>query len=178
MAARLGEVDVVLTSTASPELLIGAESVPGRRRRPLFFIDIAVPRDVDPAVHELPGCFLYDIDDLEAVVNETLAGRRAEAEVAERLVVEEAERFRAWRAALEVVPAVTALRAHAEAIRAAELAELGPLEDEERQRLERVTAQLMNKLLHEPTVRMKEAAAGPEGAEYARVLRRLFGLDE
>ncbi len=175
---RLGEVDVVLTSTASPELVIDAGSIPAHRRSPLFFIDIAVPRDVDPAVHRLPGCFLYDIDDLEAVVNETLAGRRAEAEVAERLVVEEAERFRAWRAALDVVPAVTALRAHAEAIRAGELAELGAIDDEERRRLERVTAQLVNKLLHEPTVRMKEAAAGPEGAEYAKVLRRLFGLDE
>ena len=84
---------------------------------PLFFIDIAVPRDVDPAVHELDGCFLYDIDDLEAVVTETLAGRRAEAEVAERLVVEEAERFREWRASLDVVPAIASLRARAEEIR-------------------------------------------------------------
>ena len=148
-----------------------------RRRHPLFFIDIAVPRDVDPAVHELDGCFLYDIDDLEAVVSETLAGRRVEAELAERLVVEEAERFREWRASLEVVPAISSLRAHAEEIRAAELAKLSSLPEEERQRIEAVTAQILNKLLHEPTVRMKEAAADGDGAAYAEAIRHLFGLD-
>ena len=128
-----------------------APGAPDRARRragsapaqPLFFIDIAVPRDVDPAVHELDGCFLYDIDDLEAVVAETLAGRRAEAEVAERLVVEEAERFREWRASLDVVPAIASLRAHAEEIRAAELAKLGSLPEDERERLEAVTAQIL-----------------------------------
>ena len=132
VASRLGEVDVVLTSTAAPGLLIEAGHVPGRRRRPLFFIDIAVPRDVDPAVHELDGCYLYDIDDLEAVVAETLSGRRVEAEVAERLVALEAERFREWRASLDVVPAIASLRERAETIRANELAKLGPLPDEER----------------------------------------------
>ena len=84
-----------------------------------------MPRDVDPASHELDGCYLYDIDDLEAVVAETLAGRRAEAERAEQLVAEEAERFREWQASLDVVPAIASLRARAEEIRAAELAKLG-----------------------------------------------------
>lgn len=177
LAAKLGEVDVVLTSTAAPGLLIESRHVPARRRHPLFFIDIAVPRDVDPAVHDLSGCFLYDIDDLEAVVAETLAGRRAEAEVAERLVHEETERFREWRATLEVVPAISSLRTHAEAIRAAELAKLPELPPDERARLEAVTAQLVNKLLHEPTVRMKEAAAEGGGSSYAEAIRRLFGLE-
>jgi len=178
VAPKLGEVDVVLTSTSAPGFLIRPKDVPARRRHPLFFIDIAVPRDVDPSVHELDGCFLYDIDDLEAVVSETLAGRRAEAEVAERLVVEETERFREWRASLDVVPAISALRAHAESIRAAELAKLGPLPDDERRRLEAVTAQLLGKLLHEPTVRMKQAAADGGGEAYAEAIRRLFALDE
>jgi glutamyl-tRNA reductase len=178
VSARLGEVDVVLTSTAAPGLLIEAGDIPARRRHPLFFIDIAVPRDVDPAVHELSGCYLYDIDDLEAVVSETLAGRRVEAELAERLVVEETERFRTWRASLDVVPAIASLRAHAEAIRASELAKLSSLSEEERRRIESVTAQLVNKLLHEPTVRMKEAAAEGGGASYAETIRRLFGLDD
>jgi len=177
VASKLGEVDVVLTSTAAPGLLIDASHVPSKRRQPLFFIDIAVPRDVDPAVHSLDGCYLYDIDDLEAVVNETLEGRRAEAELAEKLVVEETERFREWRASLDVVPAISSLRAHAEAIRAAELAKLSSLPEEERQRLEAVTAQILNKLLHEPTVRMKEAAAEGGGASYAEAIRRLFGLE-
>jgi glutamyl-tRNA reductase len=178
LAGKLGEVDVVLTSTAAPALLISAGDVPGRRKRPLFFIDIAVPRDVDPAVHELDGCFLYDIDDLEAVVAETLSGRRAEAEVAERLVAEETERFREWRASLDVVPAIASLRSYAEAIRAAELAKLGPLPDAERERLEAVTAQILGKLLHEPTVRMKQAAADGDGEAYAAAIRRLFALGE
>ncbi len=178
VALKLGEVDVVLSSSAAPGLLIERRDIPSRRRHPLFFIDIAVPRDIDPAVHELDGCFLYDIDDLEAVVAETLDGRRAEAELAERLVVEETERFREWRASLDVVPAISALRARAEAIRTAELDKLPALPDGERERLELVTAQIVAKLLHEPTVRMKEAAVDGGGEAYAAAIRRLFGLEE
>jgi glutamyl-tRNA reductase len=137
-----------------------------------------VPRDVDPAVHELDGCYLYDIDDLEAVVAETLAGRRSEAQQAERLVVEEAARFREWQASLEVVPAISSLRAHAEEIRAAELAKLGELPEHERRAIESVTAQILNKLLHLPTVRMKQAAMAAEGTAYAEAVRHLFGLEE
>ena len=129
-------------------------------------------------MHGLDGCFLYDIDDLEAVVAETLDGRRAEAEVAERLVAQETERFREWRATLDVVPAISALRARAEEIRATELAKLPALPDGERERLDQVTAQIVAKLLHEPTVRMKEAAADGGGEAYAAAIRRLFGLEE
>ena len=178
VALKLGEVDVVLTSSAAPGLLVEQRDVPSRRRHPLFFIDIAVPRDVDPAVHDLDGCFLYDIDDLEAVVSETLEGRRAEADIAERLVVEETVRFREWRASLDVVPAISALRTHAEEIRAAELAKLSSLPVDERERIDQVTAQIVAKLLHEPTVRMKEAAAEGGGEGYAAAIRRLFGLED
>jgi glutamyl-tRNA reductase len=178
IAARLGEVDVVLASTSAPDVVVRAADVPAHRRSPLFFIDIAVPRDVEPAVHDLDGCFLYDIDDLEAVVAETLAGRRAEAARAEELVAEEAERFRAWQASLEVVPAIASLRARAEEIRSAELAKLGTLSDHERRTVESVTAQILNKLLHLPTVRMKQAAAAAEGATYADAVRHLFGLED
>src|SRR5207247_8530863 len=122
-----------------------AADVPSQHRRPLFFIDIAVPRDVDPAIGELDGCFLYDIDDLEAVVAETLAGRRAEAARAEELVAEEADRFRAWQASLDVVPAIASLRAWAEEIRTAELAKLGRLPDHQRRQVESVPAQILHK---------------------------------
>jgi glutamyl-tRNA reductase len=175
--AKLGEVDVVVTSTSAPEPVLRAEDVPARRRNPLFFIDIAVPRDVEPGVAKLGGCFLYDIDDLEAVVAETLAGRRAEAERGEQLVAEETERYRAWRASLDVVPAIASLRARAEEIRAAELAKVRVSEDE-RRTLESVTAQILNKLLHLPTVRMKEAAVSANGAVYADAVKHLFGLDD
>ena len=176
--SRLGEVDVVLASTGAPATLIGSADVPARHKRPLFFIDIAVPRDVDPTVAELDGCYLYDIDDLEAVVSETMAGRRVEAEHAERLVALEAQRFKEWRASLDVVPAIASLRARAEEIRAAELAKLDGLPDEERRTIDSVTLQILNKLLHLPTVRMKEAAARDAGREYADVVRDLFGLED
>jgi glutamyl-tRNA reductase len=178
-ASCLGEVDVVVSSTSSTEPVLSAADVPDRRRRPLFLIDIAVPRDLDAAIARLDGCFLYDIDDLEAVVSETLSGRRAEAERAEVLVAEEAVRFQSWRASLEVVPAIASLRARAEEIRSAELAKLnGRVTDAERLTLESVTAQIMNKLLHLPTVRMKEAAISPDGAAYADAVRHLFGLED
>jgi glutamyl-tRNA reductase len=179
IASHLSDVDVVVSSTSAPGTVLSAGDVPARRRSPLFFIDIAVPRDLDPAIHRLDGCFVYDIDDLEAVVAETLAGRRAEAERAEQLVAEEAERFRSWRASLEVVPAIASLRARAEEIRSAELAKVdGRVSDDERRTLESVTAQILNKLLHLPTVRMKEAAVGSDGAAYADAVRHLFGLEE
>jgi glutamyl-tRNA reductase len=178
LPSRLGEVDVVVTSTSSPAAVVRAADVPARHRKPLFFIDIAVPRDVEPGVHELDGCFLYDIDDLEAVVAETLAGRRAEAARAEELVAAEARRFREWQASLDVVPAIASLRARAEEIRSAELAKLGSLSERERRTVESVTAQILNKLLHLPTVRMKQAAAAAEGAAYADAVRHLFGLED
>jgi glutamyl-tRNA reductase len=178
VSRMLVDVDIVLASTGSPGVLLDAHDVPARRRHPLFFIDIAVPRDVDPDVGRLDGCYLYDIDDLEAVVAETLVGRRAEAERAEHLVALEAERFKEWRATLEVVPAIASLRARAEEIRSAELGKLGPLPEDERRLLDSVTSQIVNKLLHLPTVRMKEAAAGPDGSRYADTVRDLFGLEE
>ena len=167
LPGRLGDVDVVLSSTSAADMVVRASDVPNQRHHPLFFIDIAVPRDVDPAVHSLDGCYLYDIDDLEAVVAETLSDRRAEAAQAEQLVAIEAERFREWQASLDVVPAIALLRAHAEEIRAAEVAKLGRLSEHERRTVDAVTAQILNKLLHLPTVRMKEAAAAEQGEMYA-----------
>ena len=177
ISARLEEVDVVVSSTGAPGTILHAADVPARHRRPLFFVDIAVPRDLDPTIARLDGCFLYDIDDLEAVVAETLAGRRAEAERGERLAAQEVERYRAWRASLDVVPAIASLRARAEQIRSAELAKLR-VSDDERRTLESVTAQIVNKLLHLPTVRMKEAAVTADGALYADAVRHLFGLED
>jgi glutamyl-tRNA reductase len=179
LASRLGDVDVVVSSTSAPEIVLQAGDVPAKRRTPLFFIDIAVPRDLDSAIARLDGCFLYDIDDLEAVVAETLSGRRSEAARAEQLVAEEAERFRSWRASLDVVPAIASLRARAEEIRSAELAKVDArMSDDERRTLESVTSQILNKLLHLPTIRMKEAAVSADGAAYADAVRHLFGLEE
>ena len=141
-----------------------------------------MPRDVDPALATIDGCFVYDVDDLEAVVETSLAGRRVEAVRAEQLVASEAERFREWQASLAVVPAIASLRARAEEIRSGELAKaegrLGRLPESERRLVESVTSQIVAKILHLPTVRMKEAAAGADGVVYADVVRHLFGLGE
>jgi glutamyl-tRNA reductase len=141
-----------------------------------------VPRDLDPGINDLDGCYLYDIDDLEAVVAASLAGRRREASRAESIIGEEADRYREWKTALDVVPAVAALRARAEEIRLGELeraeGRLAKLDDGERRIVEAITAQLVAKILHLPTVRMKEAAATPNGVLYADALQHLFGLDE
>jgi glutamyl-tRNA reductase len=110
-------------------------------------------------------------------VSETLAGRRVEAEHAEHLVALEAQRFKEWRASLDVVPAIASLRARAEEIRSAELAKLH-VSDDERRTLESVTAQILNKLLHLPTIRMKEAAVNADGVAYADAVRHLFGLED
>ena len=159
-----------------------ARALRGRRGRPLLFVDLAVPRDLDPEIASLDGCYLYDLDDLEAVVTETLAGRRREAERAEGIVAAEAERFRAWQASLDVVPAIASLRARAEEIREAELEKaeslLGRLDESQRRAVEAVTAQIVNKLLHLPTVRLKQAAAAADGVLYADAVRHLFGLGE
>jgi glutamyl-tRNA reductase len=157
--------------------VIGCEHIRSRRGRPLFLIDLAVPRDVDPALNDVDDCYVYDIDDLEAVVETSLAGRRREAERAEAIVAAEAERFRAWQASLDVVPTIASLRARAEAIRSAELSK-AKLSAEERAAVDSITSQIVNKLLHLPTIRMKEAAAAADGVLYADAVRHLFGLED
>jgi len=178
---HLASADVVVASTGAPDWIIGRDQVervlPTRRGRPLLLIDLAVPRDLDPSIHELDGCYLYDIDDLQAVVAETIAVRRREAEQAETIVAAEAERFREWQASRDVVPAIASLRARAEEIRAAELRR-AKLTDAERRAAESVTAAVVNKLLHLPTIRMKQAAAAADGVLYADAVRHLFGLED
>ena len=183
---QLVTADVVVASTSAPGYVLDAETVARamrqRRGRRLLLIDLAVPRDLDPAIHELEGCYLFDVDDLEAIVAETLAGRRGEAERAESIVNAEAEKFHEWQAALDVVPAIASLRARAEEIREAELRKaeglLGRLDESQRKAVESITAQIVNKLLHLPTVRLKQAAAAADGVVYAEAVRHLFGLGE
>jgi glutamyl-tRNA reductase len=183
---ELAHADVVVASTGSQGLVLSGEQVARamreRRGRPVFFIDIAVPRDLDPAINELDGCYLYDIDDLERVVAESVAGRREEAVRAEAIVSEEADSFRAWQLSLDVVPAIASLRARAESIRREELdrveGRLASLSPSQRRAVEALTSQIVAKLLHQPTVRMKEAAAAADGVLYAEAVRHLFGLEE
>ncbi len=137
---------------------------------------------VEAELNEIEGCYLYDVDDLERVVEESVAGRRTEAVRAEAIVADEAERFRDWQLSLDVVPAIASLRALAESIREDELARaegrLGSLSPSQRRAVESLTAQIVNKLLHLPTVRMKEAAAAADGVLYADAIRHLFALED
>ena len=186
LEGELERVDLVVASTSAEGQIVGAEAVQRalvrREGRPLSFIDIAVPRDLDPAIGELDGCHLYDIDDLQSVVDASVATRREEAVRAEVIVAEEGERFLEWWRSLDVVPAIASLRARAESIRRAELERaerrLASLTPSERQAVEALTSQIVAKLLHLPTVRMKEAAAAEDGLAYAEAVRHLFDLED
>jgi glutamyl-tRNA reductase len=162
--------DILVSSTSSTDFVLTKDQLapvlPARKGRPLLLIDLAVPRDLDPAINELPDCYLYDIDDLEAVVHETAHGREAEFAKAESIAVAEAARFREWLAARDVAPTIASIRERAEQIRRGELAKasgrLAGLSERERNAVESLTSQIVNKLLHEPIVRLKEAAAADE----------------
>lgn len=185
LEGHLAAADIVISSTAAPHVVVTRERVERamkhRRHRPLFFIDIAVPRDLDPEINRVDNAFLYDIDDLQHVVEENRHEREKEAAKAERIVAEELEEVRGWLRSLEVVPTIAGLREAVEQIRRAEHARLAnrlsDLSDEQRARVEMLTASIVNKILHVPTVRMKEAAGRDECYLYADALRTLFRLN-
>ena len=178
------EVDVVLTSTASREVLVERSTVEMvmacRDGRPLLVVDVALPRDVDPGVREVDDVTLLDLDDLKDYARRSADRRRAEIGRAREIVASELDRYRAERAAREVAPLVTALRELGEDVRRRELerfaSRLARLDPEARALVEAVTQGIVNKLLHEPTVRVKDAAGTPRGVYYADALGALFDL--
>ncbi len=186
LPARLQEADIVVASTSSPHFLIGAEELElimqARDRRPLMLIDIAVPRDIEPACGDVEGVSLYDIDDLQAVVARNLEVRASERASAEAVVEEEIQRFARWMAQLDVVPTIAALREHGADIVDQVLAEnAGRWESaspRDLARIEAVARAVMQRLLHEPTVRLKgvDGEAGGHGRQ--QLLRELFGIEE
>ena len=167
VAVELTEADIVISATRCPYPILHAEAVQSRTK-PLVLVDIAVPRDLDPAIGELERCTLFDIDALGG----GLVGREEDVREAEQIVAEEAARFAEWHRSRVAAPAIAALRRHAEEIRAEELARAEPrlaeLSERERKTVETLTAQIVNKLLHAPTVRAKETGSEP--------LRELFAL--
>ena len=169
VAVELPEADLVISATRCPYPILHAEAV-RPREKPLVLVDVAVPRDLDPAIAELDGCTLYDIDAL----GEGLVGREEDVREAEAIVAEEAARFAEWRRSRDAAEAIRDLRSRAEEIRSEELARAGSrlsdLSDRERETVETLTTQIVNKLLHAPTIRAKEAGSEP--------LRDLFALDE
>ena len=180
----LGSADIVIAATGAVEPVLTRSGIQEimrpRRHRPLFIIDIAVPRDVDPAVGDLDQVFLYNIDDLQGIVKENLARRSGELERAEAIVEEEALRFTTWLNSREIIPTVVALRRRFEAIRQAELARLetktAGLPPEARERLDEVTQLIVQKLLLAPTEQLKSLRDENLGAAYSDALNHLFKL--
>ncbi len=153
-----------------------------RRKRPIFFIDIAVPRDLDPEINRIRNAYLYDIDDLQHVVEHNRHERERDAQHAERIVGEELDNVNDWLRSLEVVPTIATLREAVESIRKGELERLGnklsSLTDEQRAQVEMLTTSIVNKILHMPTVKMKEAAGGDSCYLYVDAVRTLFDLGD
>ena len=180
----LAAADIVITATGAPDPVLGwarvEEAMRPRRNRPLFIIDIAVPRDVEAAVGNLDQVFLYNIDDLRTIVNENLARRGGELERAEAIVEEEVSRFTAWMQSREIVPTVVALRRRFEAIRQSELSRLEPklsgLPPEARARVDEITRLIVEKLLLTPTEQLKAVSNEAMVVAYADALNRLFSL--
>jgi glutamyl-tRNA reductase len=181
--AHLAHADVVLSSTGAEHVLIERSAVEEamRRRddRAMLVVDVAVPRDVDPGVAQVFGVTLLDIDALRALGEQSLQQRRAEIGRVREIIAEEIERYRVERSAREVAPLVTALRGRVEELRVAELDRLGgaaALDADLRATLDAITRAVVNKLLHEPTVRLKDAAGTARGDLYADALAELFAL--
>ena len=181
LPGRLEEADIVVASTSSPHPIVGADEVElvmrARGGRPLVLIDIAVPRDIEHACGELDGVSVYDMDDLQAVVARNLEVREAERERAEAVLEEEIQRFARWLAQLEVMPTITSLREHGADIVDKVLAEnegrWETASPRDLARIEAVARAVMQRLLHEPTIRLKESGHGRQ-----QVLRELFGLED
>src|SRR6059036_1698745 len=179
--------DIALCSTAAPHAVVTWERVGtiigggARRGRPLCILDLAVPRDVDPALAQLENVFLYDVDDLQTVAAQATARRRDEIPAAERIVEEETDLFWAWYGGLGVVPTIKELRSRMDEVRAAELERamrhLGHLSPEDRARVEQLSQTLLNKFLHQPTIALKTAAEAGRGYGLLEALRRLFGME-
>jgi len=184
--SQLQEVDIVVSSTASTEYVITYDLVKGslkkRRNRPLFFIDIAVPRDVDPRVNELGNIYLYDIDDLRGIIQVNMAQRRQEAFKAERVVEEEVLKFEKWLKTLEVVPTIVSLKEKAEAIRQAEirrsLAGDEAFSPSQMKILETLTLSITEKIMNDPILTLKRKSDRPTRDVYLDMTRKLFNLDQ
>jgi glutamyl-tRNA reductase len=180
----MASVDIVIASTAAPEPIIRAADVQRvlhtRRARPLFFIDIAVPRNVEPAVNDLDNAFCYDVDDLQSVVDSNLRERQREAQRAEALVAREVERFAARLKELEVAPTIVSLRDKLEAIRRAEvdkaLARLGGADEETRRVMEALSQSIVNKILHAPMVKLRDSSRTGHAHSWTELISELFGL--
>jgi glutamyl-tRNA reductase len=184
--AMLPEVDIVIASSGAPHYILQKEDmqrvISARRNRPMFLIDIAVPRNIDPAVNQLDNIFLYDIDDLEEVVHSNLRERMKEAERAEALVAEEVDRTMARLKVAEVTPIIVGLQEQLEQIRSGELEKVrrryGPFTAQQEEALEALTHGIVNKIAHGPITALRAHSAAPDGAHVVAAIRKAFHLQD
>jgi len=177
--------DIVISATSAPHLLLKREDLEAitlkRRHRPIFLIDISDPRNIDPTCNDVDNVYLYNIDDLQAVVNANVEERKQEAERAAPIIEREVAVYLNWLRSLDVVPTIVSLRQRVEEIRQAELAKalgrLGALSPEQREAVAAMTQSMVNKILHQPMTELKRRATLQDGHLYTSVLRRLFGLE-
>jgi glutamyl-tRNA reductase len=186
MEEQLVKADIVISSTAATEYIITADMIKKilrkRKNRPLFLIDIAVPRDIDPGVNSLGNCFLYDIDDLKEVVNENSSQRMQEAVIAERIVEEEVIKFGKWLSTLDVVPTIVLLKEKIEEIRRAELkrsmSQLQGLTEGQIAAIETLTISMAEKILNDPILALKSISSRSSKESFIDITKRLFNLDK
>lgn len=187
LEAELARADVVITSTASPTVIVTADMVRRvmklRRGRTLFFVDIAVPRNVEPAAHDIDNAYVFNIDDLEQQVAEGLKARQNEVAQADRMIDDELRDFEAWRRGQKVQPTIVALRAKTRGVLLSELerslaGRLKHLGDGDRAALAQMVESATNKLLHAPTTKLRTSAGEGYGADYVEAVRELFDLPE
>lgn len=182
----LPEIDIVIASSGAPHFILTADAmrkvIEARRNRPVFLIDIAVPRNIEPAVNALDNVFLYDIDDLQKVVDTNLRGRMQEAEDAEIIIGEEVERMVSRLKTREVAPTIVSLQEQLESVRVAELArhrnKFGSITREQEEALELLTRSIVNKIAHGPISELRKQAAQPEGHHFISAIRRIFRLGD
>ena len=180
----LKNVDIVIASTGAPNFIIRPDQVHEvmreRKQKPMFFIDISVPRNIDPLVNNIDNCYVYDVDDLQGVVVANLQERSKEAEAAEKIVDEEIEKFYRWIKSLDVVPTIISLRQTCDQIRKTEmqkaLSSLNHLSEKDRKVLDAMTSAIVNKILHHPVTHLKKEANKVEGDLYIDTIRKLFDL--
>ncbi len=182
----LPEVDIVITSSGAPHFVLTKEEmqrvIGARRNKPMFLIDIAVPRNIEPSVNEVDNIFLYDIDDLQEVVNANLRERNKEAERAEELVAQEVERMMARLQVLEIAPTIVSLQGQLEQIRAVEIErvrrKLAPLTPEQEEAIESLTRGIINKIAHGPISELRRQAGRPDGVHVIDAIRQVFHLKD
>jgi glutamyl-tRNA reductase len=183
--AEMVMADIIICSTGAPTYVIGQDTahkaLKKRRNKPIFMIDISVPRNIDPEVNNIDNVFLYDIDDLQNVVNSNIDGRAKEAERAEEIIAQEVETYLQWEQSLDAVPTIVELREKVEDIRRRELdktlSQLNGINEDQRRMIDAMSSAIVNKIVHAPIVVLKQSASSAESGDILAFARKLFNLD-